>query len=138
MEFGDTARFINYNLNTSVMEFGASFSGNNKVGHGTNFHAIFEKATKRYERIVIFSDMQGWAPSAYGYNDIAKAQMDYKCRTGANPFIYSFDLSGYGSLQFPEDKVFALAGFSEKTFDLFKLLEADRQALVNAIEAVEL
>ena len=138
MEFGDTARFIDYNLNTSVMEFGASFAQNNKVGHGTNFHAIFEKATKRYERIVVFSDMQGWAHSAWGYNDIAKAQAIYECRTGANPYIYSFDLSGYGSLQFPEDKVFALAGFSEKTFDLFKLLEADRQALVNAIEAVEL
>lgn len=138
MEFGDTARFINYNLGTSVMEFGATFAQNNKVGHGTNFHAIFEKATKRYERIVIFSDMQGWAPSSYGYNDIAKAQTDYKRRTGANPFIYSFDLLGYGSLQFPEDKVFALAGFSEKTFDLFKLLEADRQALVNKIKSVEL
>lgn len=138
MEFGDTARYIQYDLNESVMKFGASFAQNNRVGHGTNFHAIFEKAKKSYDRIVIFSDMQGWLPSEYGYSDTQKAFNKYKQRIGANPFIYSFDLRGYGSLQIPEDKVFALAGFSEKTFDLFKILETDRNALVSAIEAVEL
>ena len=134
IEFGNTARYINYNLRDSVMDFSSKFAGNNKVGHGTDFHSIFKCANKSYDRIVIFSDMQGWI----GYTNPTTALNTYKAKTGANPFIYSFDLAGYGSLQFPENKVFGLAGFSEKTFDLMSVLETDRNALVNKIEAVEL
>ena len=134
MEFGDTARYIPFNLSDSALQFSSNFERMNKVGHGTNFNAIFEKAQKRYDRIIIFSDMQGWI----GVHAPIRAFNDYKSRTGANPFIYSFDLAGYGSLQFPEHNVFALAGFSEKTFDLMRVLEQDRLALVNTIKAVEL
>ncbi|MBL7818464.1 MAG: TROVE domain-containing protein [Saprospiraceae bacterium] len=134
MEFGDTARYIKFNLSDSAIEFSANFQGLNKVGHGTNFHSIFEKAQKRYDRIVIFSDMQGWVH----YTNPTTALATYKRRTGANPYIYSFDLAGYGSLQFPERNVFALAGFSEKVFDLMRVLETDRHALVNKIKSVAL
>ena len=134
MEFGNTARLINYNLNDSVMKFSQSFAGNNKVGHGTNFHAIFQTAKKRYDRIVIFSDMQAWV----GHYSPKATFEKYKQTTGAYSYIYSFDLRGYGSLQFPENNVLALAGFSEKVFDLMKVLEQDPSALVHAIEGVEL
>ena len=33
-------------------------------------------------------------------------------------------------------KVFALAGFSEKVFDIMQLLETDREALINEIEKI--
>jgi hypothetical protein len=75
--------------------------------------------------------MQGWR-GATGMSGLSS----YKAMTGANPFVYSMDLKGYGSLQFPEDKTFVLAGFSEKVFDLMALLETDRAALVNTIKAV--
>ena len=39
---------------------------------------------------------------------------------------------------FLERNVYALAGFSEKVFDVMALLERDREALVHEIEAVEL
>lgn len=134
MEFGTTARYISYRRKESVMQFSADFAGNNKVGHGTNFHAIFEAAKHRYDRIVIFSDMQGWV----GHYTPAVAFNAYKKRTGANPFIYSFDLAGYGDMQFLEDKVCALAGFSDKVFDMMQAAETDPKALIHAIEAVEL
>ncbi|MEO1624776.1 MAG: TROVE domain-containing protein [Bacteroidota bacterium] len=101
---------------------------------GTNFHAIFRKADKAYDRIVLLSDMQGWM----GQYAPTKEYQAYKERFDANPYIYSFDLSAYGSLQLPEDKVFCLAGFSDKVFDIMNLLETDRQALINKIEAVQL
>ena len=101
---------------------------------GTNFHSIFETANKAYKRIIILSDMQGWI----GYDCPTRTFAEYKQRTGANPFVYSFDLQGYGTLQFPERNVFALAGFSEKVFDIMKLLESDKQALINEIEKIEL
>lgn len=102
-------------------------------GHGTNFHSIF-KGKKRYDRIVIFSDMQGWI----GYHDPTRTLKSYEQRTGAKPFIYSFDLSGYGTTQLPQGRIFQLAGFSEKIFDLMQTAEQDPNALVRKIESVTL
>lgn len=107
---------------------------------GTNFHAIFQTARKAYDRIIILSDMQAWMASADGlYNtsgNPAKSFADYRKRTGASPRIFSFDLQGYGSLQFPEKDVYALAGFSDRAFEVMQLLEGDRRALLADITAV--
>ena len=99
--------------------------------------------------MVILSDMQGWM--AGGYNRGAyirgayvrggaptEAFAGYRKRTGADPKVFSFDLQGYGTLMFPERNVYALAGFSEKVFEVMALLERDREALVHEIEAVTL
>lgn len=104
------------------------------TGGGTNFHSIFMRATRKYDRIIILSDMQGWI----GYDTPVRAFNDYCQRTGADPYIYSFDLQNYGSMQFPQRKVFCLAGFSEKVFDIMKLLEQDKNALVNAVNEISL
>lgn len=134
MEFGNHARYISYNLNDSALGFAANFERNNRVGHGTNFHSIFQTAAHAYKRIVIFSDMQGWI----GYTSPSSAFKAYKERKRCNPYVYSFDLRGYGSLQFPENKVYALAGFSDKVFDLMRVMESEPKALVHAIRAIEL
>ncbi|WP_040669026.1 TROVE domain-containing protein, partial [Nitrolancea hollandica] len=94
----------------------------------TDFRPIFTTATKAYDRIIILSDMQAWV----GWNHPGQAFRDYKLRTGADPKVYSFDLAGYGTLQFPEANVYTLAGWSEKVFELIPLLEQDRSSLVEA------
>jgi 60 kDa SS-A/Ro ribonucleoprotein len=133
MRFSDDASYVRQNPDNPVMTI-AEYLEKNACAAGTNFNAIFQRANRRYDRIVILSDMQGWmfggAPTA--------AFENYKNRCDADPFVYSFDLQGYGSLQFLEKKVFALAGFSEKVFELMALLERDPQALVNEIERVAL
>ncbi len=133
MRFSDDASYVRQNPDNPVMTI-AEYLEKNARAAGTNFNAIFQRANRRYDRIVILSDMQGWmfggAPT--------QAFENYKDRCDADPFVYSFDLQGYGSLQFPEKKVFALAGFSEKVFELMALLERDPQALVNEIERVAL
>lgn len=134
MEFGDKARYIRYNLHGSALEFAANFERNNRVGHGTNFHSIFQTANRAYDRIVIFSDMQGWM----GHTSPANSFKVYKEQKRCNPYIYSFDLRGYGSLQFPEKNVFTLAGFSEKVFDLMRAMETEPKAIVEAIRAIKL
>ena len=78
--------------------------------------------------------MQGWI----GYHTPTKAFNAYKERTNADPVVFSFDLQGYGTLQFPERNVYAIAGFSDKVFDIMKLLESDKQALLHEIEKIEL
>jgi hypothetical protein len=42
------------------------------------------------------------------------------------------------SLQLPENNVFCLAGFSDKVFDVMKLMEIDKSALYNEIKSVQL
>ncbi|MGK0390572.1 MAG: 60 kDa SS-A/Ro ribonucleoprotein [Maribacter sp.] len=133
MRFSDNASFAKPYFGDAAMTIADGLINNAKSA-GTNFHAIFKTAKKSYNRIIILSDMQGWIG---GYSP--KKEFDaYKKRTGADPYIYSFDLNSYGSLQFPESKVFALAGFSDKVFDLMALLETDRNALVLEIEKVEI
>ncbi len=133
MTFDNDARYMSFNPADSVTSI-AQRIVEKAQGGGTNFHSIFKTANLPYDRIIIFSDMQGWI----GYNTPTKDFKAYKMKTNSNPLIYSFDLQGYGSLQFPERNVFALAGFSDKVFDIMKLLEADPQALLRKIEKIEL
>lgn len=127
--FDTEAKYRNVNPMDSTITITNSMRFN---GGGTDFHCIFRTLNKKYDRIIILSDMQGWV----GYNTPAAAFNQYKGATGSNPFVYSFDLQGYGSMQFPEKKVFCLAGFSDKVFDIMNLLEQDKEALINEIKSV--
>jgi hypothetical protein len=131
MTFSDNARYYNVNPMDSTITIANSI---NFASGGTNFHSIFQTANKKYDRIIILSDMQGWI----GYNAPTAEFNRYKQITWANPFIYSFDLQNYGSMQFPERNVFCLAGFSDKIFDIMTLLEKDKNALINEIKKIEL
>jgi 60 kDa SS-A/Ro ribonucleoprotein len=131
MTFATNADYKSYNPMDSIMTIRNSFRYS---GGGTNFKDIFQKANKKYDRIIILSDMQGWE----GYTTPASEFKSYKSRFGANPFVYSWDLAGYSTLQFPEQNVFALAGFSDKVFDIMKMMEMDKQALYNEIKAIKL
>jgi len=136
--FSDDARYININPLDSTLTIAKKITSD-PVGSGTNFHPIFTESNKAYDRFIILSDMQGWMGNDdWGYGAPTKAFTDYKARTGANPNVFSFDLQGYGSLQFPRANVYEIAGFSDKVFDVIKLLETDRQALITEIEKIEL
>ncbi len=126
MTFDGTARYKNLNSQDSTMTVAGSIKF---TGGSTNFDSIFEAANKKYDRIVILSDMQGWV----GYHVPKNSFNRYKTATKANPYIYSFDLQNYGTMQFAESKVLALAGFSDKVFDIMKMVEQDPKAFVNAI-----
>ena len=104
---------------------------------GTNFNSIFTTASaakKKYDRIIIISDMQAWVQN-HTLSDELKA---YKRITGADPYIYSFDVIGSGSMQFPERNVITIGGFSEKVFDVMAQCEQDKNALVNTVKKVSL
>jgi len=129
MTFSDRAQYRNVNPMDSTITIANSLRFS--MG-GTNFQDIFRVANKKYDRVVILSDMQGWI----GYYSPVAEYNNWKRVTGANPFVYSFDLNSYGNMQFPEQNVFCLAGFSDKVFDIMKLLEQDKNALVNEIRKV--
>lgn len=133
MMFQKDARYITLNPTDSTLTLSSQIDRLHRGG-GTNFHAPLQEANRAYNRIIFLSDMQGWV----GNDAPTSTFEEYKRRTGSNPKIYSFDLQGYGTLQFPENNVFAIAGFSEKIFDVMKVLEQDRNALISEIEKIEL
>ena len=133
MGFSNDASYRMFTGNDVMSDINAI--SKSRVNGGTNFHSIFSTANRKYDRIIILSDMQGWI----GQYSPAKEFTEYKKKYNADPKIYSFDLQGLGTLQFLEQNVYALAGFSDKVFDLMALLEAgDKQALINEINKVEL
>lgn len=130
MVFAESAKYVNLNPMDSTITISnqIQFSGG-----GTNFRSIFQTANKKYDRVILLSDMQGWIS-----RETPKKEFnDYKNKFGANPFVYSFDLNGYGTMQIPENNVFCIAGFSEKVFDIIKLSETDKKALINTVNAIE-
>lgn len=107
-----------------------------RINGGTNFHAIFQAANRAYDRIVILSDMQAWMATGEWQTSNPQASLtEYRHRTSSDPAIYSFDLQGHGTTQFPSHKVFTLAGWTDKVFKIMGTLEQDRAALVHAIES---
>ncbi len=131
MTFDNFARYKNYNPVDSVLTIRDGFKF---AGGGTNFQDIFKQANKRYDRVIILSDMQGWI----GIHTPVKEFNEYKTRFNCNPHVYSWDLEGLSTLQFPENKVFCLAGFSDKVFDIMKYLEEDKNALIQRINQIQL
>jgi 60 kDa SS-A/Ro ribonucleoprotein len=133
MLFSDDAKYVSINKRDSTLTV-AAWLESQCASAGTNFHAIFQRATRAYDRIIILSDMQGWI----GHNTPLSSFNAWAKKHDATPKIFSFDLQGYGTLQFPQRDVFCLAGFSDKTLDTLKQLDSDQSAFVRQIEAIEL
>ncbi len=129
--FSDSARYLSLNRSDSTLSLAKSIGF---AQGGTDFNSIFEKADKAYDRIIILSDMQAWIGGGAPTRSLA----DYRRRMGAQPRIFSFDLKGYGSLQFPEPGIFALAGWSERSFGLLTQLDQDPALLLKEVEATPL
>jgi hypothetical protein len=133
--FDGSARYVNVDPSSSTLSLANAlrFEGND-----TNMQSFFPiiPANRKYNRVILLSDMQGWSGD-YSRRTPQGTLNDYKKRSGANPYFYSFDLKNYGSLQFPENGVFCLAGFSDKIFSIMSLLEKDRNALINEVKKIE-
>jgi len=102
---------------------------NKHVGHATNAYKALKwlkGQKKRYDRIIIFSDMQCYSNSGWGFGGESLAEQfeEYKRKHG-DVVLYSLDLAGYGTAQFPADdgSVVELAGWSEKLLQFIDLYE---------------
>ena len=130
--YGAQYQFVNTDDSVMTIKDNLRFAGG-----GTNFISIFETANKKYDRVILLSDMQAWM-SSYYHQSPSAAYNAYKRKYSPECKMYSIDLAGYGTLQVPEKDVYCLAGFSEKIFDLMKYLEEDKDALLNTIKAYPL
>ena len=135
--FDNTYKHIkNMDYNNSVLS-----NLNNMIfnGGGTDFNCIFDfikNIKRKYDRIFIFSDMQPWVHSGYHRGYIKTPQTvlnEYKKETKIDPFVYTFDFTGYTTTQFIGDKICSIAGFDESVFDFLKKLEVDKESLIKSI-----
>lgn len=133
MMFSEDAKYVSWNTRDSTLTL-AQWLESQAQSAGTNFHAIFQRANRGYDRIIILSDMQGWMHNLAPTKTFA----GYKQRHKVDPKVFSFDLQGYGTLMFPERNIYCMAGFSDKTMETLKLLDSDKSALLREIEAVDL
>lgn len=134
--FADDSHYRMVNPDDSVMTIKNAIK---YASGGTNFESVFKVADKKYDRVILLSDMQAWVQNSWFCKSPKVAYERYKREFDApNCKFYSIDLAGYGTLQMPQQDVYCLAGFSEKIFDLMKHFEADKNALISAINSVEL
>lgn len=146
MLFSEDAEYFTVPTSDSTLSI-ANFIEKKAVYGGTNFSSIFYRADKAYDRIVILSDMQSWMDGNKNNNEWSsyclrdgyingKTLKEYNEKFGIKTKLFSFDLQGYGTLQVPQNDTYLLAGFSEKVFDIMKILEKDKNALVEEIEKI--
>jgi hypothetical protein len=131
MQFARDARYVTPDPNGSIMGIKQSL---NFGGGGTNFPRIFEVANKPYDRVIILSDMQSWL----GYYSPRYAYREYCRRCGFKSDVFCFDLAGYGDMEFPEDNIYCVSGFSDKAFDIIATLGEDKNAMIHEIESIQI
>lgn len=138
--FADNARVLPITQRDSLLSITKKLRDNGDGG-GTNMPAVFN-VLPACDRVVILSDMQTWMDNSFSiYNQATRTAAQVfkewkKAHPGSNPKIFTVDVQGYGTLQFPEKDIYCLAGFSDRLFDIFKMLEEDKDALIHRIEAV--
>lgn len=134
--FSDYAQYRMVNTDDSLMTIAESIR---YACGGTNFEDIFLKANKKYDRVILLSDMQAWKHNSSWCRSPKSAFDIYKRKYDAHDCkFYSFDLAGYGTMQMPEKDVYCLAGFSDKIFTIMANLEVDKHALINEVKKIEL
>lgn len=116
--FGSDAKYMSFNSLDSTLSLMNQLRSACRSG-GTNFRCIFEEIEKRgkvYDNIIILSDMQGWMGD-YNNNGAKTPFNNYVKNISPECKLYTFDTTGYGTMQFPQGNVFALGGVSPRVFD---------------------
>jgi hypothetical protein len=131
MLFSDDARYITLNQRDTTLTAANSIPF---ISGGTNFNAIFQRANRAYDRIIVLSDMQGWVGGGAPVASFAA----YQKKHDVAPRVYSFDLKGYGTMQFPQERVYCLAGWSDRVFEIMQKLDCDPEAMVREVEAISI
>jgi len=88
----------------------------------------------RVDRIILLSDMQCYDSVGRG-DSLAEEVRKYRSSVNPDVFVYSVDLAGHGTSQFPADdrRVALLAGWSDRLLEFIPLFEADGSQAVDRI-----
>lgn len=138
--FGDSHAVVPVVRTDSILANVARLTGTD-VGHSTNAYLAIRHLREQripVSRIVCFSDMQCYSTHhGWGRESLVEELTRYRREVAPEVCLYSVDLAGYGTAQFPSDdpRVALLAGWSEKLLGFIPLFERDGAGAVDRIAA---
>ena len=119
------------------------------VGYSTNGYKVIDYLLDngiKVDRIMIFTDCQMWDSDRRRYwgdrdqTSFADRFLRYQ-RLYPGVRLYTFDLSGYGTVQIPQDTKNAcfIGGWSDRIFDFVRAFEelGDGKIVINKIKAIK-
>lgn len=103
-----------------------------QVGWSTNGYKVIDHLVKNsieLDKVMIFTDLQLWNSNGDG-GHLAKSWSKYK-KIAPKAKLYLFDLAGYGQapIDIRQPDVFAIAGWSDKVFEILDAIENGSDAL---------
>jgi len=137
--FGQSYKTVSLSRRDSIMTNMQKIQKTN-VGHSTEAwkciqHLIDNKIVM--DRVVVLSDMQCYNNTWGSSHSLASLWVDYKRNVAPNATLYSIDLSGGDTTQFPTDEnsVVQVSGWSDKIFQFIESVENSGSAVdvINAI-----
>ena len=122
---------------TNHTELNKLFGGGSTYAHLIPEYLIKEKI--KVDRVILLSDMQCYSnrnDSFFGGSSISAGWKQYTKMINTEAVLYSIDLAGYGTLQFPAStkNVVKIAGWSDKIFNFIGRYEAGPDQLIKYIE----
>lgn len=118
------------------------------LGHSTNGYLVAQELlTKKMnvDKLVIFTDMQLYENSGYGYWGSPRAASirelwgKYKKEVNPNAELFIFDLAGYGTtpVSVKDGSTYLISGWSDRVFDILEATKYGSTA-VKEIEQIKL
>jgi hypothetical protein len=137
--FAEDMKFVNIPPGTSILQTVDALHKIH-VGYSTNAYLTIQgllEQNLKTDRILLFSDMQCYDASCWG-GSIYESLTEYRRRINPDVYVYSFDLSGYGTLQIPEkdSKTCLISGWSEKILEYIPIFESEGTNALQEIEAI--
>ena len=113
-----------------------------RLGGSTNAYLALQHIVEKkipVDRFLLFSDMQCYDTRGRlwrGGQSLAEEFRKYKSSVNPNVRLYSIDLAGYGTLQFPQDdpNVILMAGWSDRILNFIHKYESFSQTQIQEIE----
>jgi len=147
--FGTSFAIVSMNPNDAVLtNTQKMFQIGARDGYSTNTFLALQWLNQQklnVDRIMIFSDMQCY--STYGSNrwgyysaegqSLTEQFLQYKRTINPNVKLYSFDLTGYGTVQFPQTdpNVVLLSGWSDRVLEFISKYENFGTNMIQEIES---
>lgn len=132
--FGDEWKVKQYSSKAPLANVDSYVEG--EVGYSTHGYKVIDYLLEnkiKVDRIMLFTDCQ-----LYGESLIKKVSK-YRNEVNPNFKVYTFDLSGYGTVQIPENdnNSLLIAGWSDKVFTIIDDLENGKQSdIINKVTKI--
>lgn len=136
VKFGTYAKHFKFNKNGNLFDQIAQLDSEDGLGYGTNLTAAYRCIDRKYDRIMLISDMQIMDGRDWYYRDSAIDSYENYCKHFGRTPIYSFDLGNYHTQTSNPNNpdVYLCTSLSEKTLKFISLLE-DGENIVDYINS---